>query len=159
MHTCPHCYTFDPLVREWKKTLPENVVFTYSPAPWGAVRELHARAFYTAKALDMFDTMHQAMFDALVKERKQLNTEDDLADFFVAHGADEDQFRKVFNGFGVTGQLRQADARIRGAQVSGTPALVVAGKYRIGAREAGSHQNMLKIADYLIAKETAETAP
>lgn len=158
MHSCGHCYTFEPLVQAWKKNLPENVVFTYSPAPWGAVRELHARAYYTALALGVTDTMHPVMFDALIKQRKALNTEDDLAELFADNGVDEEAFHKAFNSFGVTGQLRQADARIRGAKVSGTPALVVAGQYKIGAKEAGGHENMLRIASYLVDKELAAMA-
>ncbi len=50
-------------------------------------------------------------------------------------------------------QVRQAVARAKGARISGTPEMMVAGKYRITTRKAGSQANMLKIADYLIEKE------
>ena len=40
-------------------------------------------------------------------------------------------------------------------KITGTPSLMVNGKYRIDTRKAGSQANMLKIADYLVAKERA----
>ena len=53
------------------------------------------------------------------------------------------------------GQVRQAIARAKGARIAGTPEMMVAGKYRITTRKAGSQANMLKIADFLIEKERA----
>ena len=50
-------------------------------------------------------------------------------------------------------QVRQAGARARGARITGTPEMMVAGKYRISTRKAGNQANMLKIAEYLIDKE------
>jgi protein dithiol oxidoreductase (disulfide-forming) len=152
---CPHCYHFEPLVQAWKKNLPEKVKFTYSPAPWGEVRELHARAYYTAQALNMLDPMHEVLFRTLVLEHKPLNSEDDIAALFVANGADEKKFREAFNGFSVTTQVRQADARSRGAMVSGTPEMVVAGKYRVSASMSGSQETMLEVARFLIDQELA----
>ena len=52
---CSHCYTFEPLIGQWKKTLAEDVTFRGIPAMWGGAMELHARAFYTAQALGVLD--------------------------------------------------------------------------------------------------------
>jgi protein-disulfide isomerase len=54
--------------------------------------------------------------------------------------------------------IKQAVSLARAAKITGTPALVVAGKYHIGARKAGGQANMLKVADYLIEKERAAAA-
>jgi thiol:disulfide interchange protein DsbA len=51
--------------------------------------------------------------------------------------------------------VRQANSIARAAKITGTPALMVSGKYMISPRKAGSTANMLKIADYLIEKERA----
>ena len=61
----------------------------------------------------------------------------------------------AFDSFGVDSQVRQADAGARSAKVSGTPSLMVAGKYLIETRAAGSQTNMLEIARFLIDKELA----
>src|SRR5690606_35923851 len=49
-YACPHCYSFDPVVERWKKTVPADVDFVRYPATMGRPDgRLHARAFYTAE--------------------------------------------------------------------------------------------------------------
>lgn len=153
---CSHCFAFEPMAAKWKKTLPEDVNFLMSPAMWNGPMELHARAFYTAKALQVFDSMHMHLFNAMNIERKRLTDEDQIAELFVANGVAEADFRKAFNSFGVTGQVRQADARARSYRITGTPELVVNGTYRISAKEAGGQQQMLDVASFLVDKIRAE---
>ncbi|WOJ92507.1 thiol:disulfide interchange protein DsbA/DsbL [Congregibacter variabilis] len=152
---CGHCYNFEPQLAQWKKSLADDVVLKGSPAMWNAPMEIHAKAFYAAQALGVLDTVHIPLFQALNVDRKRLADEDELADLFAAHGVDREDFSKAFNSFGVGSQARQANARARAAKITGTPELMVAGKYRISTRKAGGQANMLKIADFLIEKERA----
>lgn len=156
---CGHCYNFEPLLAQWKKTLADDVDFLGSPAVWRAPMDLHAKAYYTAQALGVLDTMHPALFAAMNVDRKTLTTESDLAALFEANGVSVEDFSSTFSSFGINSQMRQADARARSAKISGTPEMVVAGKYRISTRKAGSQADMLKIADYLIAQERAARQP
>ena len=55
--------------------------------------------------------------------------------------------------FGISSQVRQAGAQAKAAQITGTPALTVDGKYHVSARKAGSQADMLKVVDFLIEKE------
>ena len=112
-------------------------------------------AYYTADVMGVLDTMHNVIFQAMNVDRKRLGSEDEIAELFAANGVDEAEFRKTFNSFGVGSQTRQANSRVRSAKISGTPELLINGKYRINTRAAGSQANMLKIADFLIAKERA----
>ena len=64
-----------------------------------------------------------------------------------------EDFSKAIGSFGVSSQARQATARAKAAKITGTPEMMVNGKYRISTRKAGSQANMLKIASYLIDKE------
>jgi thiol:disulfide interchange protein DsbA len=150
---CGHCYTFEPVVTQWKKTLADDVDFRGSPAIWNPKMELHARAFYTAEALGVLDTMHPIIFQAMNVDRKRLGSEEEIAELFTANGVSAEDFDKAFNSFGVSSQVRQANSRARAAKITGTPSLVVNGKYNISTRQAGSQANMLKVAEYLIAKE------
>ena len=152
---CGHCYTFEPMIGAWKKTLPEDVAFRGSPAMWNNLMELHARAFYAAEVLGVLEQMNQALFQAMNVDGKRLSSESEIQDLFVANGVDAETFAKTFNSFGVTSQVNQASARAKAAQITGTPAMMVNGKYHISTRKAGSQADMLKIADFLIAKEQA----
>jgi len=154
---CGHCYTFEPLIGQWKKTLAEDVDFRGSPAIWNKQMELHARAYYAAEVLGVLETMNLVVFQAMNVDRKRLGSEEEIAKLFAAHGVDEAEFSKAFNSFGVSSQIRQAEARARAAKITGTPEMMVNGKYRISTRKAGNQANMLKIADFLVAKERAAT--
>ena len=66
---------------------------------------------------------------------------------------DPDEFLKAYNSFGVNAKLQQAQAKVRGARITGTPSMLVNGKYVVTASMAGSHEAVLKVVDYLVEKE------
>lgn len=152
---CGHCYTFEPMILQWKKTLADDVDFRGSPAMWNAQMELHAKAYYAAEALGVLDAMNPVLFQAMNVDGKRLSSQAEIAKLFAANGVAEADFNKAFSSFGVSSQVRQASARARAAKITGTPALMVNGKYHVSTRKAGSQANMLKVADYLIEKERA----
>ncbi len=152
---CGHCYTFEPMLTAWGKQLPEGAVVQPSPAVWNDPMRMHAKAFYIAEVLGVKAVMHPVIFDAMHVQRKRLVSRLELRDLFEDNGVDPDKFDKAFDSFGVDSQVRQADSRARSAKVSGTPTLMVAGKYLIETRGAGNQTNMLDIARHLVEKELA----
>ncbi len=152
---CGHCYTFEPLVSRWKKTLGDDVAFLGSPAVWNKPMELHAAMYYAADALGVLESMHTVMFQAMNVDGKRLASEAEVRSLFTANGVSAEDFDKAIGSFGINSQVRQANSRARAAKITGTPEMMVNGKYRISTRKAGSQANMLKIADFLIEKERA----
>lgn len=150
---CPHCFEFSPMAEEWSKTLPEDVAYVRSPAIWQPRMELHARAFYTAKALDVLDKMHQKIFDTMNVRRKRLKTEREIAEVFAEAGIDGEKFSSMFNSFGIISQVMQAKSRTMAYRITGTPAMIVNGKYQISGQSAGSNAKMLEVAQFLVEKE------
>ena len=144
------------MVSAWAKKLPGDVVFEHSPAMWNELMALHAQAFYTAKALDVFEQVHQPIFDAINLHKNRLESRDAIEKLFLEHtDLDAQTFRSAFDSFGVKSQVKQADARARGFGIAGTPELIVNGKYRVTGSAAGGRAEMLKVAEKLIAKERA----
>ena len=152
---CSHCYSFEPVLEQWKKTLPEDVGFRGVPAVWRDVMELHAKAYYAAEALGVLDIMHAVIFQAMNVDRKPLASQAEIAALFTANGVSEADFTKAFNSFGVSSQVRQGIALGKAAQITGTPALIVNGKYHVSGRKAGGQAGMLKVVDFLIEQERA----
>ncbi|OUS06172.1 disulfide bond formation protein DsbA [Gammaproteobacteria bacterium 54_18_T64] len=150
---CSHCFSFEPMVSTWAKQQPEDVNFVHSPAIWHKNMELHARAYYTAKALKVLGPVHLAIFEAMNLKKDKLASKEAIAKIFVAQGVDLDKFNKTFDSFGVVSATKQADARQRSYGVKGTPEMVVNGRYRLSAKMAGGQGQMLEVADYLIAIE------
>ncbi|WP_051083804.1 thiol:disulfide interchange protein DsbA/DsbL [Dasania marina] len=155
---CGHCYNFEPIIHAWEESKADDVDFYRSPAMWGGAMKLHAQAYYAAQALKVLDTLHTPLFVTLNVERKRLNTPAAVADLFADYGVDRDQALKTLGSFGVLSQVRQADARARSYKISGTPEVVVNGKYRVSGKMAGGQQQMITVMNYLIAKERAAMA-
>ncbi|MBZ2169234.1 MULTISPECIES: thiol:disulfide interchange protein DsbA/DsbL [Marinobacter] len=155
---CPHCYSFKPLVEAWEQDLPEGVEFVLMPAALGRSWEPHARAFYALEAMGELDKVHDALFDRLAGERRPLNTPEEIADFVAGYGVDADTFLSTYKSFGVNARMQQAQAKIRGARITGVPAMLVNGKYKTSASMAGGHEQVLEVVDYLVAKEQGEAA-
>lgn len=155
---CGHCYDFEPLFEAWAENLPDDVAVVRSPAMWDqqGIMERHARIYYTARALGVFDTVHMATFEAMNRHRNQLETEDAIAKLFGEHGVSREDFDRTFNSFGVTSAVKQAESRLRGYRTQGTPEVVVNGTYRVSSRMTGGHQGMLNVTGYLIDKIRAE---
>lgn len=150
---CPHCWHIEALIEPWAKKLAADVDFQRTPAVWRANMEPHARAYYAAKQLNVADSMHGIIFKAMQQEKKSLANENEVAALFVAHGIDEVAIRKAYNSFSVQSLTKQADARVRSYGITGTPEIIVNGKYRISSSDTGSQEAMLEVADFLIEKE------
>jgi len=157
-YSCGHCYNFEPLIEQWRRKQADDVEFVLSPAVWNAAMEPHAKAMYAAQALGVLDKMHGALFAVMHVDHKRLASENEIRQVFVANGVSAEDFDKAYGSFGIGSQVRQAVSRQKGARITGTPEMMVAGKYRITTRKAKSQAGMLKIADFLIAKERAAMA-
>ena len=153
---CGHCYTFEPMLQAWKQNLPEGSRLQPSPAAWNDGMKLHAKAYFTAETLGVLVPMHDAIFKAMHVERNRLGSKGAIRELFTANGVPAEDFDRAFDSFGVNSQVSQAEARARSAKISGTPSVLVNGKYLIEARKAGSQANMLKIADFLVQQELAK---
>lgn len=152
---CPHCYDFEPLLNKWKASLPANVEFIRQPAALNETWAKHAKAYFTADALGVVDKIHADFFEA-VQKGQNLETEDQLAKFFVAHGVKETDFRETYNSFPVDAKIRQAPALAARYGLTGVPVLIINGKYKTHGKIAGSHEKMLEITNQLIQQESGK---
>lgn len=156
---CIHCFHFETAAKAWKsKTMPAGVEFVQNPAVFNKAWEHYARAFYAAKALNVWDKAHPLIFETIHVGRKRLSTVDEMAEVFATLGVDKETFKKTYSSFGVTSQVQMADSRARGAGLRGTPELLVDGRYKITTGGAGGHEEMFKVANFLIAKIKRERA-
>lgn len=155
---CGYCLEFEPHVQAWKEDMADDINFVYLPAPMNRAAAEHAKAFYASEALDAREQTHDAFYQALAADRRNLTSASDLADLVAEQGVDREAFLKAFNGFGVKAQTQRAMSVLRGAQVQGTPTMLVAGKYRTSPSMAGGYEEALAVVDYLVEKEREEGA-
>ena len=155
-YLCIHCYSFDPMLGRWEQTKPAGVEFKRVPAVFSSDWSLMAQAFYTAETLGVGDQMHEPLFEAIHIDRLDIRKEQVLAELFAEHaGVKAVDFSKVYSAFSVKSRVNQARAKGSAYGITGVPTMVVNGKYRVDGRMAGSNEDMLKVVDFLVAKEKA----
>lgn len=154
---CPHCYAFEPYLQKWIENKPVDVAFRRMPAQLNPEWKIHAAAYYVAEELGISDKLHRALFDAMHKEHKRLDTVDALAEFFGQYGVSKESFLAAYNSFAVRAKMRHSEQQVRRYGINGVPAIVVAGKYRTSATMAGGNfEDLLKVVNYLVDKERSE---
>ena len=71
----------------------------------------------------------------------------------VAIAGSAEAFKTAFNSFDVDTKVRRAIALTREYGITGVPSLIVNGKYRSSAQEAGDFDSLLKVVETLADKE------
>ena len=157
---CPHCLDFEPFVQRWDAEKPANVRFVKIPIVWNPVAQLHGRMFYTGEILarngviDDGKAFHDAVFQEYHRRGNRMASESAVRKIFERFGVTSEQFESTWNSFEVDQKLRVANDLMRRYKIDGVPAVVVNGKYRTGAAEAGGYPKLLDLINELIVRET-----
>jgi thiol:disulfide interchange protein DsbA len=154
---CPHCYALEPALEKWLKKLPAHARFVRMPgAQWHPTFEPHARAYYAFEALGVVGKLHPALFEAIHAKGRALGDEASIGFFVTEHGVKDADFRKAYGSFGVGVKVRNAKQYAERAAIRSVPTLVVDGRYITSATFAGTHEDALKVVEFLIQKAAAE---
>ena len=157
---CPHCYSLDKVVNEWKPRLAKEAKFVRVPGFFGPnLWQTHAQFYYTLESLfpdeKLLDSVHDAVFQQVQEKNNRLTNEKEMADYLGEHyKVDKEKFLSYYNSFGVKNLLNQASSKVRGYQLTGVPALVVDGRFVIEPKVG--LEKMPEIADFLIQKVSTE---
>lgn len=157
---CPHCYALEPAVNAWLKNKANYIEFVRVPVTWGEVHRAHARLFYTLKALNKLDGLHEKAFDAIHLDHQPLfapgdplETQREQLKFAKDNGISEADFTKAYSDFGVQSSLTRADDLNRRFRIEAVPTFVIAGKYATDMQSAGGESNLFQIINDLAASE------
>ena len=152
--------TFEPYINEWKKDMPDNVRFERIPALWNPLLNLHGQMFFTKEILAENGKLKDPegfrarIFREWHNRKNYMASEDAIKEIFLEFGVSEDDFNKTFKSFQVAQKLNLARDLARRYGISSTPTMVVNGKFRTGAGEAGSYPKLMRVIDELIERES-----
>lgn len=151
-YSCPHCNAFEPRLVAWTKSMPPDVVLKRVPVAFRDDFVPQQRLYYALEAMGKVEELHSKVFQAIHRERKPTNREEQILDFAQQNGLDRAKFQELYNSFAVQAKARRARQLQDQFEVDGVPALGVAGRYYTDATMAGSMDNALRVVDHLVAE-------
>ena len=154
---CPHCFRLEDRLESWVENMPEGSGFVRMPAIFSDVWEQHAKLYYTLQAMGEVDNLHRKVFDAIHVENESIVADEEIINFAVKHGLEKSLVEQTLSSFSVMSKINAAKVNVRKYQVTGVPAIVVAGKYLTDVSSAGSEQNLFLVVEYLINKAKSES--
>jgi thiol:disulfide interchange protein DsbA len=151
---CPHCWHLEPLLKKWKETMPANAQLRRSPAILGPTWEPLARAYFAAELLGKAEELHEPLFEAVQVKKQRLTDADSITKFVATLGLDPEAFKEAYGSFFVDMQVRKTMELTRIFGIDGVPAIVVNGKYRTSASQAGGNDQLMGVVTQLIEQES-----
>jgi thiol:disulfide interchange protein DsbA len=153
-YACGHCYLLEPKIEAWERNgRPANVELVRMPAVWNDLVKTHARLFYAIEILGRPE-LHAEVFREINVRGNRLDTPEKIESFLASKGVAKADFQKAFTGFAVETKLARATDLNRKYRITGTPTVVVNGKYVTDVGMAGSEDKLFEVINALAAKET-----
>jgi protein dithiol oxidoreductase (disulfide-forming) len=155
-YKCPHCYSLEPAMEQWVKTLPKDVEFRRQPTVFGRSWAPSARIYYALETLGELPRLHGKVFQAIHDDHVDLDNESVLVDWMAKQGVDRKKALDALNSFTVQSKAKRAEQLSRDSKISGVPSVIVDGKYMTSASLTGSVESMFSALDQLIQKVRGE---
>ncbi|MDQ0044036.1 thiol:disulfide interchange protein DsbA/DsbL [Variovorax boronicumulans] len=152
-YNCPHCNDFEPALEAWAKTAPKEVAFRRIPVPFvGNDVEAKQRLYYALEAMGKVDEFQPKVFNAIHKQRQNVNGDANIIAWVAANGIDGAKFKEVFTSFGVASKAKRASQMTDAYKVAGVPAMAVAGRWYVDGETAGNMTNVLQMVNFLVGE-------
>jgi thiol:disulfide interchange protein DsbA len=152
-YACGHCYLLEPKLEAWnQKGRAPYVQLIRLPATWNPVVKMHARVFYTIELLGK-PKLHDEVFREINVKGNRMDTPEKIEAFFVSRGVSKDEFQKAFSSFAVESKVLQAEDLNKRYKITGTPTIVVNGKYVTDVGMAGDEDKLFQVVNELAARE------
>ena len=155
-YSCPHCAAFEPVLSEWVKRLPPDVVFRRVPIAFQSSYMPQQQLFYALESMGLLETLHSRVFTAIHGERQNLVKAEAITDWVVKQGVDKAKFLSHFNSFSTSTKANRARQLMTAYQVEGVPAMGVAGRFYTDGSLAKSTDRALAVSDFLVAEVRAK---
>ncbi|EKO3608199.1 MULTISPECIES: thiol:disulfide interchange protein DsbA/DsbL [Vibrio] len=151
---CPHCYSFEPIIKQLKEQLPAEVRLQKNHVSFmgGNMGKSMSKAYATMLALNVEEQMLPVMFNRIHNQRKAPKNDQELRQIFTDEGIDGAKFDAAFNGFAVDSMVRRFDKQFQDSGLTGVPAVVVNNRYLVQAQGIKTVDEYFELVNYLLTQ-------
>lgn len=155
-YACPHCFEFDPKIRDWVADHKDKIEFVRTPAVGSNEWRFYAKAYYAMEQLGIVEQDHAKLFNTLHTLHRNLGSLDKLANWIDGQGTTAAAFKQAFNSADVENRVEMADRMGRRFKIVSVPSVIIDGKYLVHTSQEIGLNRMLDVMNYLVSKEVNE---
>lgn len=152
---CPYCNTLQPALERWISRKPVDVTVRRIPAVLRDSWAPHARAYYTLEALGEVERLHQRAYYSYHVEELAMSRAEAMSEWAVRNGIPRERWEAAYNSAAVQRKVDEAIELTRAYNVTGTPSLVVDGRYVTSGNMSQTLDGMIQILEGLIYRVRA----
>ena len=155
---CPHCESFEPDVRKYRETLPEDVELIQIPVVWNEATRLHGAVHYLAVEWNAPDQLHDDLFRIFIEMRKEGNLDkhvQEAREIFAKHGIDISDFDTRLYDDNMNLKLEESSRLMKLGRITGTPSLMVDSRWVLENNEEVARAGNFNVVDFLVEQARA----
>ena len=147
---CPYCFQLQQPLESWLKRKPADVEFRRIPAIFRDSWVPHARVYFTLESLGELGRLHQTVFRSMHLDKESLNTPNATADWAARNGIEPTRWLTVYNSPEIDRKVQDARNHTKAYAITGTPSLVVDGRYLTSSAMSESVPGVVNILEGLL---------
>lgn len=147
---CPYCNNLQPALERWIRNKPADVTVRRIPAVLRDNWAPHARVFYTLEALGEVERLHQRAYYSYHVEELAMSRPEVMSDWAVRNGIARERWDAAYNSAPVQRKVEEAALLTHAYSITGTPSLVVDGRYLTSGNMSETLDGLIPILDGLI---------
>jgi thiol:disulfide interchange protein DsbA len=152
---CPYCNSLQPALERWISRKPADVTVRRIPAVLRENWAPHARIYYTLEALGEAERLHQRVYHGYHVEELLMSRPEVMSEWAVRNGIVRERWDAAYQSAAVQRKVEEAAQLTRAYSVTGTPSLVVDGRYLTSGNMAETLDGLIPILDGLINRVRA----
>jgi len=158
-HGCSECYEFQQMWEQWAAQLPENVNAKQSYIILGEESELLTEIYWTGKELNILSPVMEYLKSSTSGIESSPESPRQLVDVYEQYGITPEDVEQALSSMNVVMNMRKTKAISKIYRSRDVPAIIINGRYLTDIIGARSYENLLAVADYLVAKEMIALIP
>lgn len=150
---CPWCFRLEPALNHWIEQQKSTIHFKKIPVVFNKDWEYYAKAYYTAEALSLNPTMNSALFKAILTDKRSLNNDQAMVNFFIQQGVAPETAKSAFtHSPSIELSVKAGLAAMGHDHINAVPAFVVNNQFKTDLQMAKTEERLFEILDFLIAQ-------
>ncbi len=152
---CPYCAQIEPALERWLKQKPADVEFRRISIDRGERWAGYAHAFYALQMLNEEARLTPLAFNAVHKEKQNLDTPDAFFDWAAKQGVDRAKLETAYRSETVARKMKDAEQARVDYKVRKIPTLFIDGRYHLIPEGITEYDKIPAMLDELIRKARA----